>query len=275
MGIFDRVKNVAKNAALDAAKKAVGAVSNAIDTARGDIPAIDFDEWSEISIDNAYQEIDDEQMRALEEQHRREAREAMYRDLMPMHMELPTYDLSGTAFPFGPREYVTLTVPHRDETTQKVLYEEKKYLADDEALAETCKAISLLEFISEQALISVQAIPVLKTDLKALQPVTSCEDIPPEHFVYLSVNPLTPTGRMPKYPISIFFDTYEGIESGSHGSIDFLTDGTPAKADISYWVNRRGYRASFRLENGSPVLTLLMSLGYTNTVIYRRPKASI
>lgn len=292
MGLFDKAREMAKSAALDVAQRAVDAASNAVNQAKGEMQATDWIDWArkrrqarrsgfdpDIVLppaeEDSYQPFDDDQIRALEERHRREAREAMYRDLMPMSIELPTYDLSDATFPFGPREYVTLTIPHRDETTQKVLYKEKRYLADDEALAETCKAISLLEFISEQALISVQAIPVLKTDLKALQPVRDCEDIPPEHFVYMRVNPLTPTGRLPKYPISISFDAYEGVESGSHGSIDFLPDGTPAKADISYWINRSGYRASFRLENGGPVLTLLMSLGYTNTVVYRRPKAAV
>ncbi len=292
MGLFDKAKRMAKNTALNVAQKAVEAAADAIDQAKGEVQATDWVDWArkrrqarrsgsdpDIVLPPAegdsFQPFGDEQTRALEERYRREAREAMYRDLMPMRLEMPTYDLSCATFPFGPREYVTLTIPHRDETTQKVLYEEKRYLADDEALAETCKAISLLEFISEQALISVQAIPVLKTDLKALQPVTDCEDIPPGHFVYMTVNPLTPTGRPPKYPISIAFDAYEGVESGSHGSIDFLPDGTPAKADISYWINRSGYKASFRLENGGPVLTLLMSLGYTNTVVYRRPKATV
>lgn len=66
-------------------------------------------------------------------------------------------------------------------------------------------------------------------------------------FVKLVVNPPTPTGRAPRYPVDILF----GAESGSHGAINYLRDGRPGKADVTYCGRSVTYRAAWRMSGGS------------------------
>lgn len=194
-------------------------------------------------------------------------------EFMPLVMRKPNYDLSSASFPFGDREYPTLVIPHRSQETGEVVWSETSYCADPVALEEVCKVISTLEFIEEQALLSIPSVPVLKTDLKLMKPVTSCSVVPDENRATLSVNPLTPTGRKPKYPVSVSFNSYRQFYGkpnvGSHGTIDFLPDATPAKADIYYWLSGEGYAASFRLVGDMPTLTLLRTIGEESFVVYR------
>lgn len=274
MGLFDRAKQVAKRAALDVAQRAVDAASEKIDMARWDIgPSEDYAQESGCPLSDRAPELlarpTDEEWRAR----LRKSYERSMAEFMPMSMRTPAYDLSTASFPFGAREYPTLVIPHRSQETGEVVWSETSYYADPGALEEVCKVISTLEFIEEQALLGIPAVPVLKTDLKLMKPATSCNVVPDENRATLSVNPLTPTGRKPKYPVSVSFNSYRQFygkpDVGSHGTIDFLSDATPAKADICYWLSGEGYAASFRLVGDMPALTLLRTLGEEGFVVYR------
>ena len=274
MGLFDKAKKMAKGAALDVAQRAVDAASERINVARwGIMPSGDYTRESGGPLSEHAPEL---LARPTDEEWRTRLRESYERSMaefMPMPMRAPSYDLSTASFPFGAREYPTLVIPHRSQETGEVVWSETNYCADPAALEEVCKVISTLEFIEEQALLGIPAVPVLKTDLKLMKPATSCNVVPDENRATLSVNPLTPTGRKPKYPVSVSFNSYRQFYGkpsvGSHGTIDFLPDATPAKADIYYWLSGEGYAASFRLVGDMPTLTLLRTIGEESFVVYR------
>jgi hypothetical protein len=67
--------------------------------------------------------------------------------------------------------------------------------------------------------------------------------------VRLNVMPLTKTGRMPKYPVEIAFTTMGGRSlTGSHGTVCYLKDGRPGKADIMYVGRSMSYEVAWRTQ---------------------------
>ena len=94
-----------------------------------------------------------------------------------------------------------------------------------------------------------------------------------KHYAWARINPLTPTGRTPKYVATIEFTA--GLERPRHmtlrqleqfnevhpspeqtlGTIDYLSDGRIGKAHLSLWCNESLYVAWYKLVAGELVVS--------------------
>jgi hypothetical protein len=177
--------------------------------------------------------------------------------------------------PFSNREYVTLVSQRRDRVTGRVYSEQRTYCADEDALQGVCRCVSLLEFMVEQAALPLKSVPPLKTDFRKLRAARSTDtaDSLRGNVPRLVINPLTPTGRTPKYPTRFVFATERDSveESSTNAEVDFLPDGSLGKARLVYWCGRVGYRAWFKLFGDRFDLSLLEHVDRDGTLteVYR------
>lgn len=71
-------------------------------------------------------------------------------------------------------------------------------------------------------------------------------DVDNNHAAWLVVKPLTPTGRIPKYPYEVTFNAQDyGQVNYSLGTVSYRPDGSPGKLRMIYWRAGSVYEVRF------------------------------
>lgn len=109
--------------------------------------------------------------------------------------------------------------------------------------------LNALEDDLASAISGVRGAPRLRTDLSHV--AAQCEG--DEHAdgarVWLTVMPLTKTGRTPRYPIEISYTTMgERDLTGSRGTVCYLKDGSIGKVDAMYERRSVSYEVAWRMQ---------------------------
>lgn len=180
----------------------------------------------------------------------------------------PSYDL--TAFPFENKEYVCKVEMRYDAKTGSAFPDGGIWYADRKAINAFSKDVFALEDMLDAKLLGLKRLPTLRTDFSLVHGVTKVPKELPEESVTMTLAKPTPTGRNPKYPVSIRFYAYEpssfvsnadgsvGMESnGSHGTLDYFPSGKVGKAEIYFWRKSVMYAASFRTIDGEIAVSKL------------------
>ena len=181
--------------------------------------------------------------------------------VMGPEMMVPEFDDDMGAFPFRLHELPTLTSVVRSPVSGTVFSTRRYYYLDAETLQDAMRCISALEFLIEQQTIAIGGIPPLKTDFRKLRAASTddTEEQLERNTPWLSVNRRTPTGRAPKYPFSVTFDTWTGARDSleSNGDISFARDGSVGKARIFYRSKSAQYNCYFKVFDGSADLSVI------------------
>ena len=116
--------------------------------------------------------------------------------------------------------------------------------------------------------LGVDVLPHLVTNLAKCRTMDEAPSgMFPDDVTFLTLTPLTPSGRKPKFPVAIHFDAYDRVPvtvgepgvigwssrvelDGSGGTLSFLPDGGIGKADIGYSYGDISYGVSWRLVRG-------------------------
>jgi|GEM_PF-1859935 len=196
---------------------------------------------------------------------------------------VPNYDLTG--FSFENKEYVCKVNLRYDAKTGTAFPDGGFWYADRKAINAFSKDVFALEDMLDASLLGLRRLPTLRTDFSLVHGVTKVPKELPRESVTLTLAKLTPTGKKPKYPVSIRFSAYEpsslvangdgsiGTESnGSHGTLDYFPSGKVGKADIYFWHKHIMYAASFRTIDGEISVS---KLEYSDNSIDESRSASI
>ncbi len=100
----------------------------------------------------------------------------------------------------------------------------------------------------EDELAGLRGVPRLRSDMS--EPAEQHEGEEPSGgtVVFLVKEPPTKTGRTPKYPIEIVFMADGGLGcTDSHGTVCYLKDGRPGKADAMYCGRSVSYEVAWRM----------------------------
>lgn len=184
-----------------------------------------------------------------------------------MDMSVPPYDL--TEFPFENREYVHSAAHNYNRDMGRLYVTRDYWYADRKTINVFGKVLRSLEEMLDADKLGIKGLPKLTTDLSKLKGVSVPPKSIPQHAVFMTLTPLTKTGRKPKYPVVIRFDS--GVD-GSVGEVSFLPDGSVGKADVHYWKDRSGYSAYYKIVGGELVLSLLEFVNVEsadNVILYR------
>lgn len=195
----------------------------------------------------------DEDAREIERQ-----RTAPVRVMAPLNLDLP-------GFPFSPGVYVSANVylDGGDPEPHNIWY------ADAKALQDIGAHIGSLSVMLDR----IAPLDRIRADLSNTRPIMDVASWLPEHYAWARINPLTPTGRTPKYVATIEFTA--GLERPRHmtlrqleqfnevhpspeqtlGTIDYLSDGRIGKAHLSLWCNESLYVAWYKLVAGELVVS--------------------
>ena len=152
--------------------------------------------------------------------------------------------------PFSDGEYATDDRYLYDYTNKKAYLSETDYFVTTEALNAVRKDIFKLEAMISPSKLGINSLPTFKVKLGKV-PIYNAGEKPTGHRgVYLTVTPLTPTGKPPRYPAVIHF--YNTPMSGEmfHGEISYLANGSMGKADITYCLDGATYKVAWRSKNG-------------------------
>lgn len=72
-------------------------------------------------------------------------------------------------------------------------------------------------------------------------------------YAHLEIMPLTPTGKIKKYPIRVRVQYYHEIAS-LICKLEYLENGILGKARLDFWINRKGHEYKLSLKNGAYVV---------------------
>lgn len=122
----------------------------------------------------------------------------------------------------------------------------------------------------EAMLAALGVTPVLRTDMTLARRGAMNS----ERTLRFYETGLTPTGKLPKYPLSAHYMAYEakpigrygvpeGPMTGSHGTVWYLPDGTVGKADVNHWRNNVRWGVSYRRDCGGVFISKVV----TNSVV--------
>lgn len=177
---------------------------------------------------------------------------------VPPFMAAPGIDM--TPFPFDNREYVCESHLRIDRETGEVFEESCSFYADGDAVKAVEGDIDMLEALIDVVRDELPTLPWLRVATERFDPVVVAEDKSFRNAVSLRVEPLTPTGKQPRYPVSVSFSAYEQIadkygyavqgENGAHGRIFYLANGEVGKAEFNYWDGGVHYRVAFKMIKG-------------------------
>ena len=74
-------------------------------------------------------------------------------------------------------------------------------------------------------------------------------------YSHLVCTPYTPTGKLAKHPIYLFFTTdLDKSRDETHGTVHYGKNGLISKAEVYIWKNKTGFAFSFRTVEGSLIL---------------------
>jgi hypothetical protein len=176
-------------------------------------------------------------------------------------MVSPDYDLDG--FPFSNREYVCKESHSYDKSTGQVFTSCLTWYGDATAKTAVKKDVRMLESLIHSDSVGIEALPKLEADFSLVHAISKPRKNLPENAVTLTLNPPTPTGRNPKYPVTVRYSAYPDYPSasssieemrayshdGSHGSICYFPDATIGRADVCFWNRGVFYGVHYRIIN--------------------------
>lgn len=199
--------------------------------------------------------IEEQALRSVERENRTPLRE-----VVPFQADIP-------CFPFQNGNYAS-TQSYISEDSDSV---HPLYYADIQALEKVEQVVAELS----RMLDAVCPLERIRVDFTNVKPVLDVQSWLPEHYVWMYLNPKTPTGRLPKYIATVEFkagleqpnnlsleDLDHFIEEHpspeqSYGKIDYLPDGSVGKARLSIWSNSSFYVAYYKLIGGELSVSLL------------------
>ena len=168
------------------------------------------------------------------------------RDGRPLALERLETGVPG--LPIGDGDHLAKAVLSADVeagTTHASRVDWYAWPEEAEAFAERLHA---LEGELSDALSGTRGAPRLRTDLSRVAAQREVGEPADGAFVRLNVMPPTKTGRVTKYPVEIAFTTMGGHDlTGSHGTVCYLKDGRPGKADVMYVGRSMSYEAAWRM----------------------------
>jgi len=180
-------------------------------------------------------------------------------------------DLSGT--PFGGGPYRSVSVDTVDMETGEVLGEFTYWLADGAVAGECVAAVHDLEALADEC-VSRKSRPVKMMHLLAREVHGYAGDDDDQAVPRLERMPLTPTGRLPKYPARIRMNNDMDAAPGRRFffcEMCLLPDGSIGKADIQYTDFKKGVTcsSSFRIHGGRLLPSVVLrSSGESTITLY-------
>lgn len=162
--------------------------------------------------------------------------------------------------PFADGEYVVKDRYTCDKTNKTAYLAETRYYATAEALNAVRKDIAKLEAMISPSKLKVNSLPTFKTKLGRV-PIYKVDEEPTgNNGVYLTITPLTPTGKSPRYPAVIHFYNTPISDDIFHGEISYLANGGIGKADFTYGLSGATYRASWRSKGENIAPTVIKAI---------------
>lgn len=177
---------------------------------------------------------------------------------------VPQIDLS--VFPFENKKYVCESTMRLNCDTGQIFEESRWFYADDIAKKEVLIDIGKLEKLIDRDVLGLPNLPELKTNTSLIAALNELCSETPDNHICLFETPLTPSGKVSKYPINILFNSYgkpksinnkygrSTVTNGSHGMIYYLADGSIGKADVDYWNNHVHYHIDYKTVKGALVV---------------------
>lgn len=162
--------------------------------------------------------------------------------------------------PFADGEYVAKDRYACDKTNKTAYLAETRYYVTAEALNAVRKDIAKLEAMISPSKLKVDSLPTFKTKLGRVPIYKVGEEPAGCNGVYLTVTPLTPTGKTPRYPVVIHFYNTPMSDDIFHGDISYLANGDIGKADFTYGLSEVTYRASWRSKGGNIAPTVIKAI---------------
>lgn len=166
----------------------------------------------------------------------------------PPFYDAPSLDMDP--YPYQNKEYVTTADMAYDRESGEVYEESRNYYADSDAKKAVVSDIRHLESMLDGGDLGIPSLPDLTTNTRRIKALDDLVAEIPENYIELQVNPLTPTGRTPKYTVSIYFNSYAANTvnmSGSHGTISYLASGKIGKARADYWHDHVHIHVEYKL----------------------------
>lgn len=199
--------------------------------------------------------VEEQALRSAERENRTPLREVVL-----FQSDIPCFPFQNGNYT-GTRSYIS-----EDSSSIQFLY-----YADISALEKVEQITTELS----RMLDAVCPLEKIRVDFTNVKPVLDVQSWLPEHYIWMYLNPKTPTGRLPKYIATIEFKA--GLEQPnnlspedldhfikehpspeqSYGKIDYLPDGTIGKACLSIWSNSSFYVAYYKLIGGELSVSLL------------------
>lgn len=174
----------------------------------------------------------------------------------------PFYDTPNGPFgfyPFPPGQYVCIARMRYDKERGEVYEDSRTYFADSRAVEQFFDDVLSVEELLDGNALGLPSLPALRTDLSRIVAVDSLVTSIPFNAVNMTISPLTPTGKKPRYVSSAGYSAflgrdfddpncYRGLgEKGSCGAFWYLDNGSVGKAEIDYWDGTVHYKVKFKL----------------------------
>lgn len=164
---------------------------------------------------------------------------------VPPYMEQPALDM--TMYPFENKPYVTFRCYSYDPETDSVNESCRLYYADQKATDKVIRDAMELQGMILDLNLNPNIEPF---NFSLIKSYSAPVEEPSNNSVRLSISPLTPTGRNPKYPIQINFECTKLCKEGDyggHGELSYLPNGKVGKACFDYWDRHIHHRAYFKM----------------------------
>lgn len=195
-------------------------------------------------LDATMAEIAREQARREDDARRRSA--LLRRDGRPLALERLETGVPG--LPIADGDHLAKAVLSADVEAGTTHASRVDWYAWPEEAKVFAEQLHALERELSDALSGTRGAPRLRTDLSRVATQREGDEPTDGASVRLNVMPATKTGRVPKYPVEIMFTTMGGRSlTGSHGTVCYLKDGRPGKADVMYVGRSMSYEAAWRM----------------------------
>lgn len=183
--------------------------------------------------------LDREQKRREDEWRRRDA--LLRRDGRPLSLERLETGVPG--LPIADGDHLTKHVLSVDVEAGVTRLSRVEWYAWPDEARELGGQLGAIEDDLAAAISGVRGAPRLRTDLSHVAAQREGDEYADGARAYLTIMPLTKTGRTPKYPVEIYF-----VTTGSHGTVCYLKDGRMGKADVMYEGRSMSYEAAWRMQ---------------------------
>ncbi|WP_302796908.1 hypothetical protein [Adlercreutzia equolifaciens] len=178
-------------------------------------------------------------------------------------------------YPFPAGQYVCLASLRYDSKTGEVYEDSRSYYANRVAVELFLNDLCYAESLLDGSKLGLPSLPALRTDAARFVALDDLVGRIPPNTISMSIAPLTPTGKKPRYISSARFSSYlipdyddpncyRGFgEKGSGGTFWYLENGSIGKAEIDYWDGTVHFRVKFKTVAGNLVVS---NISYSDTI---------